>query len=313
MIFQKIIAFLMAIFTFIASLFTGGSKAVKFLDVSTGDHALQAFDLYLPKQPADGFDTHGVVVYIHGGGWCEGDKKDMRSTCENLAAGGYTAAATLNYRMLANEANGIDYTDMLDDIDAALEKIKAIGAENGYTINRAALIGSSAGAHLAMLYSYSRGQSAPLDIRFVCSMVGPADFTDREFYTGGNESEVNWKYKIVSLLIGLDYPRVSLTADNLDEYSAQLLAASPVNYITAGCAPSLLEYGSKDILVPVSNADRLVAKLTDAGARFDYVNYPNSGHGLDSELDKGEGSPSERANTLIWQYFENYLVPESVN
>ena len=307
--FEKIIAFIMAIIAFFSSLFTGGSKTIKLLDESFGTHTLQAFDLYLPRQPADSMDSHSVVVYIHGGAWGGGDKADMRSSCEYLAGEGYTAAATLNYRMIADTPNGIDYTDMLEDIDLALKKIKALGAEKGYAIDRVALLGYSAGAHLAMLYAYTHKNTSPLDIRFVYSMVGPADFTDPAFYNAESEDTSAWKSKIVSLLLGLDYPATAITHDNLGEYSDMLLDASPIKYVAADCAPSLLAYGAEDELVPVSNAKRLVKKMTDAGAPFDYVNYPNSGHGLDSELDKGEGSPAEKADALLWQYFEKYLLP----
>lgn len=303
---EKIIAFIMAVISFFSALFTGGSKTINVLDVSYGSHSQQSFDLYLPKKPADERCANCIVIYIHGGAWTGGDKSDAKGSCEGLAEGGYAAAATLNYRLLTENNNSVDYNDMLDDIDAALARIKEISAEKGYSIDRAALIGYSAGAHLAMLYAYSRAETAPLDIRFVNSAVGPADFTDEAFYTGETQADIDWKYKITSLLIGLDYPTVKLSADNLSFYYEQLLAASPINYITASAAPSLLNYGSKDILVPVSNAERLVKKLTDAGAPFDYVNFPNSGHGLDSEFDE---QAQKEAGDLIWQYYTDYLLP----
>jgi acetyl esterase/lipase len=128
------------------AIFNPGVK--KITDMSYGSSDAQKFDLYLPKSNKS--KCTAVVIYIHGGAWSSGDKGGYDSACRSDAKNGY-AAATLNYRMLGE---GATWADMLDDINDAMSLVKSTAAQNGINLNKAALTGASAGAHLAMLYSY---------------------------------------------------------------------------------------------------------------------------------------------------------------
>ena len=65
----------------------------------------------------------------------------------------------------------------LDEIDACIASIKAALEDLEFDTSKTHLVigGASSGAHLAMLYSYSRGQRSPLPISFVVDAVGPVD------------------------------------------------------------------------------------------------------------------------------------------
>ena len=65
----------------------------------------------------------------------------------------------------------------LDEIDACIKSIKTVLEELGYDTSKTNLVlgGASSGAHLAMLYAYSRGQEAVLPIKFLIDAVGPVD------------------------------------------------------------------------------------------------------------------------------------------
>lgn len=238
-------------------------------------HGQQKVDLYLPR----GKDEVALLLHIHGGGWTDGDKRDYRLTCYNVAKSGYPlAAATMNYRML-NGKGASSYTDMLDDIDAALKALKADAAKKGAEIKKVALTGDSAGGHLALLYAYKYAQSAAIPIAFVASNVGPTDLTDMAAFESVNSS---WISPLIGKLIG---ESVSITEDNIAQYTDKLQAASPLYQATASAPPTLLAYGYKDELVPYTNGRNMDAKLTELGVEHEYFEFPNSGHGLSGDSD----------------------------
>ena len=145
------------------------------------------FDLYVP----DGLNkngAHNVVLFIHGGAWISGLKSHVNPYVQRFAKEGYIAA-TMEYTLLNKDV--IDSTSTvkdvagsplsifrdLDEIDACILKLKAGLGTLGFNESNLKLVlgGASSGAHLAMLYAYSRGGSSPMPINFLIDAVGPTD------------------------------------------------------------------------------------------------------------------------------------------
>jgi arylformamidase len=118
-------------------------KSVK--DIAYGADARQKLDLYLPARRAA--QPPALVVFIHGGGWSQGDK----ATSSPFMPKGYTEAgyafASLNYRL----APAATIADMQADLAAAIVKLRTLARHYGYDGSRILLTGHSAGAHLAAL------------------------------------------------------------------------------------------------------------------------------------------------------------------
>ena len=178
---EKIVAFFMSIIAFFAGLFgiamgQQNNSEYVYKNYAYGSHERQVMDLYLPEEN-DG--EVGLVLLIHGGGWIAGDKDGyeaaLKTCCNDLGF----AAAAINYRYISEK---IDMYDIIDDIDASLAKIKETAASKGITINKVLLTGSSAGAHLSMLYAYSQKDTAPITPVAVVSNCGPTDLSDENFF-----------------------------------------------------------------------------------------------------------------------------------
>lgn len=271
---QKIVAFFASIIAFFMSLFgLGGDKPQEgeFWDVAYGSHTRQVVDLFYPE----GKTEAGLLLTLHGGGWEAGSKADTRGTCRNAADLG-AVAASMNYRMLSNQGAS-SYVDMLDDITAAIRQAIDHAAARGVTITRVALFGGSAGAHLSLLYAYTRQAECPLDIAFVASLSGPTDFLDENFYTTPNAA---WAGTVVGKLIG---EQVSITPANMALYEEGLRAASPLWQATADSPATLLAHGVRDSIVPFSNAESLQLRLEELNVPLEYAVFPNSEHGLESD------------------------------
>lgn len=260
-----IISLSCAVCIFIAGLFAGHRTVY---DVSYGAKNCEKMDIYLPKRKIKSSEQ-GCVLFIHGGSWTGGDKAEEKLKCAYLANKGYICAS-MNYTLYSEEsADKFSLDIIMDEIDAALIALCDFASERGITVTKAATAGYSAGAHLSLLYAYSRADSAPLEIVFASGMGGPADF-DTEIWGD------------VSLTIAHRLAGVTLTKEELSsDYAREVLASvSPVTFITQNSPPSLFMYGGKDEIVSHKNGESLKRRLEQRGIEYKYVFQKNAGHGL---------------------------------
>jgi acetyl esterase/lipase len=110
-------------------------------------------DLYLP----DGAGPHPLVVAVSGGGWIRGDRRSLASWARLLAAHGF-AVASIDYR---RAVKGPVFPGNVEDVAAALGYFADNAAQHGLDAGRMALLGASAGGHLAALAALSPRFSGP--------------------------------------------------------------------------------------------------------------------------------------------------------
>ncbi|MBQ3087130.1 MAG: alpha/beta hydrolase, partial [Clostridia bacterium] len=293
----KIIAFFIAIINFFMSLFglgeIGGQQydCQSFLDLSYGTHERQVVDLCIPN---DAKGDLGLVLFIHGGAWIGGDKESYASGMNYGASNLGIATASVNYRYISED---VDLLDVLDDIDAALAKIKAKGTEAGVNINKVLLTGDSAGGHLSLLYAYARKKTAPIAPVAVISNSGPTDLYDDNFYHNnalGDEAVIS---DLMSKACGQRF-----AYSERESAKAALYSVSPVAYVSADCVPTVINHGNADTIVPFSNAQALDALLTQYGVEHVLNVY----EGADHDLGKDEDA-KDRADELLFGYIDRFL------
>ena len=246
-------------------------------------------DICIPKE-----QKHtGVIFYIHGGGWINGDKECYRSSLKSYAEKGYATAA-INYRYASSKDHG---DDILNDIDLALAKLVSYSKETyNYLIDRAMLTGASAGGHLSLLYGYTYADKAPLEISAIFSNCGPTNLLDNHYFDTSYKFYKNY-CSMFSKLLGtkIDATTKEKNEDLLIHYSP-LYFAKNVNIPTAIC------HGNVDEMVPYQNAIDLDNKLTLLNIKHDFITFNNSGHGLENDQ-----TASEKADALFNEYVTNYL------
>lgn len=295
--FEKIIAFFMAIINFFMGLFglgeVGGQTfdCQTFFDMSYGTHERQVVDLCVPDGASGDL---GLVLFIHGGAWISGDKESYDGGMNYGASNLGIATASVNYRYISED---VDLLDVLDDIDAALAKIKAKGAEVGVNINKVLLTGDSAGGHLSLLYAYARKKTAPIAPVAVVSNSGPTDLYDDNFYHNnalGDEAALS---DLMSKACGQRF-----AYEAKESAKDALYSVSPVAYVSADCVPTVINHGTADSIVPFSNAQTLDALLTQYGVEH----VLNAYQGADHDLGKDEDA-KDRANELLFGYIDRFL------
>ncbi|MDR1878042.1 MAG: alpha/beta hydrolase [Bacteroidales bacterium] len=252
------------------------SKEIRMNDIAYGNHPRQTMDIALPPH-ADEQHKVPVVFCIHGGSWSSGDKKDFEWIKE-MITNANCAYVSINYRLLQDN---VTYVQMLQDIEAAIVRLKTCSEDYHLKTDKMCIIGSSAGGHLAMLYAWS--EESPVEIALVASRVGPADFTDPEQIRLNGVEHLHQ----INLLLGT---QVTLSqAESVGfVFPEAWYAASPVYHIKRESPPAVLAYGEKDALVSYSNALILKNKLEEYDVDHRLISFPNSGHELNNDPDKLE-------------------------
>ncbi|BCU77834.1 alpha/beta hydrolase [Luteolibacter sp. LG18] len=225
------------------------------IDYAGNGQPSQTLDLLIPP-PRDG-GPRPVVVFIHGGSWDSGEKEDGLGPLGLLATGEFVLA-TLNYRLVGEAC----WPAQLDDTRAALAYLRTHAATYGIDPERIAVIGVSAGGHLAGML----GTEVPQGLRGVISLYGPTNFLT---LVGNPESLEPQEAEAAARIFGP-------VADLLETARE----ASPVHRITANTTPFLFIHGTLDDVVPLSQSEEMHAALVRAGVESTLVPVAGAGHGF---------------------------------
>ena len=144
------------------------------VDLSYGEYERNKLNLYIPKNKA----SNGLVLFIHGGAWISGDKKDYYDSCKIYSSYGYLSA-TMNYRYASED---VTCEDILNDIKAAITFIKDYVSSYDIDVDGLMLGGHSAGGHLSLLYGYKCKDISPVPVKGIISFAGPTDLTHESYY-----------------------------------------------------------------------------------------------------------------------------------
>lgn len=247
-------------------------------NISYGNHIQQKMDIYLPAQRNS--NSTKVFVLVHGGAWSAGDKSEFNVFFKNLYTSyPHHAIMNINYRLGSELSPG--FPKQIDDIKSAIQHIQL----PKYNVsNQYCFIGTSAGAHLSMLYAY--GFDDNQEVKAVCNTVGPSDITDPAYTE-------NFLYmNLMKNLVG----NKTIQSD-----SALFAEVSPVKHVTTQVPPTLSLYGDNDPLIPNSQLTRLVAALNSVNAIHHYTVYAGEGHGAWSQSNNADAA--QKLITFIQTYF----------
>ena len=254
-----LILFFLPLFSCQKNIDSGGTgvTALTLLNLSYGTAATQKMDVYLPANRDA--STTKVIIMIHGGGWNSGDKSDLSPYVDSIRMRMPDYAVfNINYRL----AVGTDlFPTQENDVKSAIQFILDHATEYGISL-KFVLLGVSAGGHLALLQGYK--YSSQIQPRAIVSFFGPTDLID--MYNHPTNALV---------LQGL----VAVIGKTPAQDSLLYARSSPVNYVSATSAPTILLHGGADPLVSVSQPVSLKAKLDASGVVNQYVFYPSEGHG----------------------------------
>lgn len=217
-------------------------------DLEYGHFERQKLDLYLLPRAAD---AKGTVLYIHGGYWDTGDKRDYPFMADALLSMGFNVAV-MNYRL----APAHIFPDFVTDAALAVKWLHEYRSRLSLA-GPLFVVGHSAGAHLAALLCCTPvhmervGASRDLIAGAVC-MAGPHDFLD-------------WLPTDLRMQAALGPP-------------TQWRDTQPVLMADGKNPPLLILHGSRDTVCTPLHAPALHGAVTKRGGHAKYIWYEKLDH-----------------------------------
>jgi acetyl esterase/lipase len=194
------------------------------------------------------------IVVIHGGGWRGGNFKQHVPQVLEFAKRGYVSA-TVQYRLVPTAR----FPAQVEDVKCAIRFLRANADKYHLDPERIGAVGFSAGAHLSMLLGVMdekdglEGSGGNADqsskVQAVVAYFGPTDLT------------AEFPAKPVDVPTLIEQFLDGKPADKPDAAKA----ASPITYVDKGDAPTLIYHGSKDQLVPLTQATLMADAMSAAG------------------------------------------------
>jgi acetyl esterase/lipase len=253
----------------------GADVSCVFKDVSYGPYKENTMDIALPKNRSS--KKTPLLIFIHGGAWCMGDKRFFRKELEIATDSGF-AVASIDYRLASNERH-IHHKEITSDIQSALTFLKKHAAAFHISSTRVGLIGHSAGGHLALFMAYAVNEDK--HIKTVVSWSGPSNFVDPKMPNGNGGPDFLALY----------------TGTPLKDRSDSLVwkLESPFYRAQTNSVPTLLIQGELDPLVPPAIAERMKKRLDELGVKNSFLLLPASTH-----IYFGPGLTKARRATYSW-------------
>jgi acetyl esterase/lipase len=213
-----------------------------------------------------------VLVWIHGGGWQSGSKREGLQNLLFFARQGFLCVS-IDYR-LSSEAL---FPAQIEDCKCAIRFLRAHAQKLNLDPNRIGVWGASSGGHLAALLGTSGGRPAlegqggwasfSSQVQAVCDWFGPTDFLKM----GDFPSQIDHN--------GPDSPEARLLGGPIQTRPAAAKQANPITYITKNAPPFLIMHADNDPLVPFNQSQLLVNALQKAKVEASLVVVPGGGHG----------------------------------
>ncbi len=247
-------------------------------------------DVYLPPVVKS---KYPLMVWIHGGGWRMNDKYAdmdyMTETLKGFINKGY-AVASIDYRW----STTAPFPAQIRDCNQAVAFLCSHATQYKLDVDKIALIGFSAGGHLASLMGltnnsyikgfYADGKKPSFKIKLVLDFYGPSDM----LALAGNLDKA--AQHVITLLLG---------ASAFDRPDLGKIA-SPLTYVDKNDPPFLIVQGEKDEAVNPSQSVELSLNLKLVGVKNELVIVPNAPH-------FGVMFDAEDIRNKVFAYLDEYM------
>ena len=215
-------------------------------DVAYADGDRKKLDIYGPTELAG---PAPVVMFIYGGAWKQGSRRDYQFVGKALAANGFIVVIP-DYRLYPE----VTYPGFIEDNAQAVKWIEDNIASYGGDTSRFFLAGHSAGAYnsvmLGLERSFLKDFGVTMPIKGIAALSGPYDFYPFEYDEVRNVFGQN------------DNPQ----------------GTQPINLVAPDRPPMLVLSGTADPIVRVQNTQHFASKMREAGDWVTEVYYDGIGH-----------------------------------
>lgn len=255
----------------------GDVKVTTGIPVASPDGVPLTVTVYQPHTRG----SYPLLVQIYGGAWQRGTPASFANFARWLASRGYVVF-TIDYR----HAPKAHWPAQLDDVHTMLVWIRDHAAAYDADTARVAMMGRSAGAHLAMLASYD---DSTLRTRAVVSYYGPVNLVEAYQHPPSPDP------------LAIRDVEEKLFGGTLDQLPDRYHSASPINAVRTHLPPTLLVYGARDHIVEPQYGRMLADSLRARGNIAFHLEIPWADHGFDEVF----SGPSSQ---MALYYTERFLA-----
>ena len=234
-----------------------------------------------------------VVLYVHGGGWSQGDKKSVGFMDIDKMRKAGILIVSVEYRL----APQYKFPAMIEDVKCAVRYLRAHAEKYNLDPERFGAMGGSAGGHLVALLGVT-DKAAGFDV---------GEYPD---YSSRVQAVVT-----ISGLADLAPPfTMELFFDRMyvfgtyDQHDPIFEKASPVYYVTSDDPPFLIIHGELDTTVPINQAVTLDRHLQRAGISSDFVKVQNADHTFLPVGSDPVDPPMEEIRNMIMLFWKDHLL-----
>jgi acetyl esterase/lipase len=253
-------------------------RIVRNIDYAGDGLSRHRLDIYssrlTPTPPGPNRPLAPVIVYVHGGAWMIGDKREQgKPMMYELVARGWICVS-INYRLSPKAT----WPDHIVDVKRAVAWVKAHIAEYGGDPTFVAISGGSAGGHLSALHALTAGDPAfqPGFEDVDTSVQAAAPYYGVMDMTGSPDGSGAYGPGLLEML------EKTVMKTTFAEHPEVFVAASPTERVHAGAPPFYVFQGVNDTLVPVQVARTFVERLRAvSGQPVAYAELPLAQHAFD--------------------------------
>lgn len=237
----------------------------------------QRLDIYLPDE---GNGPFPVILYIHGGAFAIGDKRDIYVLALLKCMKRGFSLVSVNYRM-SSEAN---FPAGIQDVKAAIRWIRANSKQYHLDANRIAAWGCSSGANYAAMICLTDRVTELDDLslgnpEYSCNVqaavdwFGPTDFLKMDEQLAENGYGPGYHSEA-------DSPESRYLGAKIADVPLKVVLANPMTYVHDHMPPLLIQHGRLDSEVPVQQSMIFAEKLEKyvSPERFEFDIIEGAGH-----------------------------------
>jgi acetyl esterase/lipase len=258
-------------------------------------------DIFTPTKNANG----AGVIWCVSGGWFSAHQAINPAWMDEFTKRGYTVFAVVH-----GSQPRFTIPEILEDMHRATRFIRAHAKDYGIDPERIGISGGSAGGHLSLMQGVGGNDGNPkaqdpIDrvssrVQAVACFFPPTDFLN---YGQPGEDALGRGilkgFKAPFDFLELD-PKTKAFVRITDEEKFKEIGRkiSPANLVTKQAPPTLIIHGDADKLVPIQQAEIMIAKLKEAGVPAELTVKKGAGHGwltLQQDL------------ALLTNWFDRYL------
>ena len=228
-------------------------------------------DLCIPSSSG----VRSLVVFIDGGYWRSGNPKTFLPGLRKKLCDEGFVTASIGYGLGPKNS----CMDQVLDIADALNWLKKNKATYGIDDTQIGILGTSAGAHLGLMYALGAGRNTT---RALIAYGAPTDLRDQMIFSKP------------------EYVRDCIQNSKAEE-------VSPVFLVTRGTPKMLIVHGDADATIPIDQSRQLYKALKKFNAQVEFEVYPGGNHNFLFE----KNPRAEKVKGDMIQFFKENLSPPS--